>query len=473
MPAETIPFNEGQASGIDELGGATPAVINVTHDAATLRTRPGLSTWDMFPSVIPNASPVVGAWVYGAYLVYVTEDRKLWALIASGLVVPLSSATATTQLDGTLRPQAVVTATRIVIIGGGVPQKWEGAGVSARLGGSPPAGVAIAFLTQTLVIATAAGLLYFSQPGELGGGHEDWRGDTDSAEAEAGADGLVALAASTGEMLALGTETAQIFFPGQTTGDDAFINGTVLQAGCTAGSSLIKWDDQYVFLDNRRRIVATNGRSLQDIAGPGMAKTFWRFATVDDCWAFRARFDGVDLLGFVFPTEGRACVYNANVQKWAEWRSIDPEGRWQPWIGRCHCYWPARALHLIGLADGSIAVLDPDAFTEDGQMLKAVMRTGFGDRSTGNKKVCERVQLTMRRPGTAAVAPVAELRWRDDLGAFGQPLRFSMGAPGDYETQVQKWTLGVYGVRQWELTVSAPTEFVLTNAEEIFTPLEA
>lgn len=470
MPAETIPFHEGQASGIDELGGATPAVINVTHDAATLRTRPGLSVWDMFPSVVPNASPVVGAWAYGSYLVYVTEDRKLWALIAAGLVVPLSDSTLATKLDGTLRPQAVVTATRIVIIGGGVPQKWEGVGLSARLGGTPPAGVGITALTQRLVIATAEGLLYWSQPGELGGGHEDWRGDMESAEAEAKPDGLLSLASSTGEFLAVGSETAQIFFPDP---QAVFVPGTTVEVGTCAASSLIKWDAQYVFLDDRRRVVSTDGRSIKDLSGPGMAKTFWRFATVADCWAFRARFDGVDLLGFVFPAEGRACVYNATVEKWAEWRSIDPEGRWQPWIGRCHCYWPGRALHLVGLADGSIAVLDPDAFTEHGQMLKAMMRTGFGDRSTGNKKVCERVQLTMRRPSAAPVAPVAELRWRDDLGAFGQPLRFSMGAPGDYESQVQKWTLGVYGVRQWELMVSAPTEFVLTNAEEIFTPLEA
>lgn len=472
MPNGAIPFSEGQASGVDELVGATASVVNVIHEAGDgVRTRPGLSTWNMFPAVIPNASPVIGAWAYRSYLVYCTEDRKLWALISPGFVVALSDATAATKLDGTGRPQAVVTATRIVIIGGGVPQKWEGAGLSARLGGSPPAGVGIAFLTQTLIIATQAGILFFSQPGELGGGHEDWRGDTDSAEAEAGADGLVALASTTGEMLAVGTQTAQIFLPDPTA---AFVNGTVVEVGAASGASLIKWDDQYVFLDDRRRVISTDGRSINDLSGPGMAKTFWRFSTVSDCWAFRARFDGVDLLAFVFPTEGRACVYNAIVQKWAEWRSVDTAGRWQPWIGRCHCYWPAFGLHLIGLADGSIAVLDPDAFTEDGQMLKAVVRTGFGDRGLSNKKVCERVALTLRRGSTTATtAPTFELRWRDDMGAFGQPLRFSLGLPGDYETQVQKWTLGLYNVRQWELTMSDPTEFMLAGADELFTPLEA
>jgi hypothetical protein len=472
MPAASIPFNEGQASGVDELVGATAAVLNVIHDPGdAIRTRPGLSTWNLFPTVIPNASPVIGAWVFGDYLVYCTEDRKLWALIATGLVVALSDATAVTQLAGTLRPQAVTTATRIVIIGGGVPQKWEGAGLSARLLGSPPAGVGIAAMTQRLIIATAAGILFWSQPGELGGGHEDWRGDMESAEAETKPDGLLALGTTTGELLAFGSETTQVFVPDP---DGVFVPGPTAEVGTLSGPSVIKQEAQYVFLDDRRRIVSTDGRSINDISGPGMAKTLWRFSTVDDCWGFRARFDGADLLAFVFPTEGRALVYNAIVQKWAEWRSIDPEGQWQPWIGRCHCYWPDRALHLIGLDDGTIAVLDPDAFTEDGQMLKAVLRTGFVDRDSGNRKVCERVQLTLRRGATSATtAPVAELRWRDNLGAFGQPLRFSLGLPGDYESQVQKWTLGVYGTRQWELTVSDPVEFVLCGAEETFTPLEA
>lgn len=472
MPAASIPFNEGQASGVDELVGATASVINGIHDPGdAVRTRPGLSTWDMFPEVIPNASPVIGAWVFGDYLVYCTEDRKLWALIAVGLVVALSDATAATQLAGTLRPQAVVTATRLVIIGGGEPQKWEGVGLSARLGGSPPAGVGIVAITQRLVIATVEGLLFWSQPGELGGGHEDWRGDMESAEAEAKPDGLLALGSTTGEILAFGPETTQVFVPDT---EGVFIPGPTAEVGTLSGPSVIKWESKYVFLDDRRRIVSTDGRAINDVSGPGMAKTLWRFDTVDDCWAFRARFDGADLLAFVFPTEGRALVYNAIVQKWAEWRSIDSDGRWQPWIGRSHCYWPARALHLIGLESGKIEVLDPDAFTEDGQMLKAVLRTGFGDRQTANRKISERVTLTLRRGTTSATtAPVAELRWRDDLGAFGQPIRFSLGLPGDYESQVRKWTLGVYSVRQWELTVSDPVEFVLAGAEEIFTPLEA
>ena len=468
-----IPFTDGQASGIEELAGASSAVINVIHDAGNaMRTRPGLSAWADFPTVVPDASPVIGMWVFGAFLVYCTEDRKLWAVIAAGVVAPLSDASAATKLDGTQRPSAVVTRTRIVIIGGGVPQKWEGVGLSARLGGSPPAGIGIAAIAQRLVIADAlnTGLLYWSDLGETG--HETWDTSLNSIEAEASPDPIVALGSTIGELVAVGTKTTQIMLPDPT---EFFVPGSTIEVGTLAPGSLIKWDATFVFMDEKRRIVSTDGRSFQDLSGPAMAQTLWRLAAVDDCWSFRARFDAVDLLGFVFPTDGRAFVYNGTVQKWAEWRSLDSFGRWQAWIGQSHCFWPERAIHLVGLADGTIALLDPNAFTEGSLMLKALVRTGFGDRGTGNRKVCERVQFSMRRGQdlTATTAPVAQLRWRDGFGAFGPPLTLSLGAAGDTEAQVQRWTLGVYNNRQWELTMSDPAQFVVTSVEELYTALEA
>lgn len=474
MPAAPIPFDDGQASGIEELAGASPAVINVTHDpSGTTKTRPALSAWEQFPAVVPDVSGVTGIWIFGTSVIYTTADRKIWALLAAGLVIPLSDTTAATKLDGTSRPVAVVTRTRIVIIGGGVPQKWEGTGLSSRLGGSPPAGTSIVAIAQRLVISdnSNTGLIFWSEPGELAG-HEDWRGDMASAEAESRPDALVNLGTAVGEIFAFGTETTQIFLPDP---DGVFIPGATAEVGTLAAGSVIKYDTMYAFLDDRRRIVATDGRSFQEWSTPSMSQTLWRFATVSDCWAFRARFDSCDLIGFVFPTEGRACIYNAAVKKWTEWRSLDSDGRWAPWAGLCHCYWPAQGLHLIGMPDGTIAKLDPFAFSDNGQLLKATIRTGFISRDTGNRKICERVQLTMRRGSTSSAlsAPVAQLRWRDDLGAFGPPLTISLGVAGDVEAQVQLWTLGVYNTRQWELSMSDPSEFVLVSAEETFTPLEA
>lgn len=475
--AETGPisFSDGQMSGLEELAGASPAVINVVHDLSdTVRTRPGLSTWDEFPAVVPNASSVIGMWIWGEYLVYCTTDRKLWALISPGLVVALSDATAATQLDGSLRPVAVATRSRIVIIGGGVPQKWEGAGLSARLGGSPPAGNGIAAIATRLVISDVlnTGIFYWSDPGELAG-HEVWNGDDASAEAESRPDRLVTLGSTTGELLGFGQETLQIFVPDDTA---IFAPVTSAEVGCLSAASVIKWEGRYAFLDDQRRIVASDGRGFEELSSPGMSQTIWRFATVSDCWGFRARLDASDLLGWVFPTEGRACVYNATVKKWAEWRSLGATGLWMPWMGQSHVYWPAKGIHLVGLEDGTIAKLDPTVFTEVGSTLKAQIRTGFGNRGNGNRKVCQRLQLTMRRGSTSSTdtAPLAEVRWRDGLGAMSSPLRFSLGVAGDLEATVQKWTLGTpYVTRQWEITMSDASEFVLAGAEETFVPLGA
>jgi hypothetical protein len=475
--AEALSFSDGQASGIEELAGGSPAVINMIHDASnTISTRPGLSTWSWFPSAVPDVSPVIGVWIFGAYVVYCTADRKLWAALAPGLIVPLSDSTSPTKLDGTGRPQAVATKTRIVIIGGGVPQKWEGSGLSARLGGNPPAGNGIVAIQQRLVISGNADIIYYSDVSELGGGHETWNtGDAGQIEAAASTDLIVGLGSTVNELYVLGQKTLQVFIPDTSIPSiSPFIPGPTIEVGSVAGGSLVKVDALFAFMDDRRRIVTSNGRSFDDLSGVVLAKTLWRFGTVSDCWSFRARFDAVDLIGFVFPIEGRACIYNIGGKKWAEWRSIDSDGRWQPWVGQCHCYWQDQGIHLVGMPDGTIAVLDPTVFTEEGLTIKGLVRTGFDNRNTGNQKVCERLQFVMRRGSTtASTAPIVEIRWRDNLGAFGRPLRLSLGAAGDVETQVSKWTLGVYNNRQWELTMSDPSQFVLAGVEEMYTTLEA
>ncbi|MES2155981.1 MAG: hypothetical protein V4510_12680, partial [bacterium] len=106
MPQASISFSSGEAPGLEELGGAPPLVVNALPDATgTIRTRPGVSTWADFPAVVPDASPVIGMYPWGAnYLVYVTADRKLWAIGTQGSAVALSDATAATQLPGSGRP---------------------------------------------------------------------------------------------------------------------------------------------------------------------------------------------------------------------------------------------------------------------------------------------------------------------------------------------------------------------------------
>jgi hypothetical protein len=118
------------------------------------------------------------------------------------------------------------------------------------------------------------------------------------------------------------------------------------------------------------------------------------------------------------------------------------------------------------MTDGTIAEMTFDAFKDMTLNIKAISRTGFRDGGSGSRKLCQRLQLQMKRSSAATNAnAIAEVRYRDDLGAFGSPVNYPLG--GDYAPTLNKYALGMYRERQYELAFQNNTEFVLTGAREL------
>lgn len=455
-----IVFCDGQSS-LEELSGAQPIQWNLLKDAGgAIRQRPGLRTWTDFATVVPNASPVIGMFSWRTFLIYVCEDRTIWAWYGPGDVRALSDATAVTQLDGSLRPIFAYDYQRVVITGGGAPQKWEGAGLSARLGGSPPTSTHIAYAAQRLVVAlyNNTGVIQWTPPGV--GNHEVWTtaglNSGGFAEAEAAADPALAMYANSNEVMVFGTETTQAFVPDPSVD---FSVAATIDVGCSARFSIIPTDGDFNWLDDIRRVVTSAGRDVQVLSSPDMAKSLAELGTVDDCWGFRARIGSFDLLVFVFPTEGRTLIYDRDMKKWSEWKGWNGK-EWGAWAGQSYYYWPEQNVHLVGLADGTIVEMSFEAFQDVTASIKAISRTGFsGD---GDRSLCQRVSMTMRRGNATSPAPAVELRYRDDLGSFHTAVNYPLGP--DYTPQRQEWALGMFRDRQWELAFENNAEFVLTRA---------
>jgi hypothetical protein len=464
----TVDFGAGQSS-LEELSGGAPIFLNMLSDAGNaVRMRPGLRPWADFDATpTSQASPIIGMFNWRTFLVFVCEDRTIWAWYGQGDVRPLSDSTdVTTLLDGSLRPVFAYDYQRVVITGGGAPQKWEGAGLSARLGGSPPVSTHIAYADQRLVVNLYdnTGVIQWSPPGV--GNHETWTtagvGSGGFAEAEAAPDPVLALAVNSNEVFVFGTQTVQVFTPDDLNG---FVVATTLAIGNGARFSVIDTDSTYTWLDERHRFVQSSGRDFKVISSPGMAKAVAALATVTDCWSFRARIGSFDLLAWVFPTAGRLLVFDQVSQKWGEWKSWTGS-EYSGWIGNSYYFWADRNVHLVGLADGTIAEMTFDAYKDMTLNIKAISRTGFVDAGTGARKLCQRLQLQMKR-GPAndnGVTPTAEVRYRNDLGAFGLPVEYPLG--DDYEPTINKYGLGMYRQRQYELAYENNNEFVLTGARE-------
>lgn len=476
MPVARIDFAAGQQSSLEQLGGAMPQAVNVLFDdAGTVSLRPGISAWEDFGAspLLDAATDVEGMIPYRNYLVYVTSDRKIHAQLSPGLGVDLSDGTAATQLDGSTRPVFAAARSRLVIAGSGLLQKWDGAAaLTARLGGSPPAASHVAAISQRLVVNTLGntGQIQWSEPGEVTG-HETWPG-LNFAELEARPDPLPALYENTNELIGLGTQTVQMMSP-----DPGFIFSPARTwgEGCGAPYSFVQADEKFAFMDAKRRIIYSNGRSFEPISDPALTATLAALGRVDDCWGFRMQSNAWNLFVWVFPTDGRTFCWDVDSKKWCEWRGF-AAGRWTGFAARSHVYWPDKNLHLVGLADGTIGRFDFTATTDNGAPVRAEVTTGFQDRGTMNWKHCQALKLRFKR-GLGAVGrnppPACEISWRDDLGAFQTPWTLNLGNADDPAPVVEIRTLGRYRQRQWRLTMSADVPLTLSAVEEQFEILEA
>lgn len=464
MAQGNIVFSGGQSSSLEELAGGVPPQVNLFTDAAgAVRPRPGISTWEDFPEETPNGYAVVQMGLLGQNLVYVTEDRKIFALTAPGFVTDISTGGVTTELDGTLRPVMASTRTRLIIAGGGAPQKWEGAGDTARLGGSPPNFSHVATIAQRVVgnDSGVSGILYWSDLGDTG--HETWLTGLNFAEAETKPDPVIGLYESANELVALGTQTVQMLSPDPSI---VFSPARTMQFGAVSGHGFVGVDEQFFTLDVRRRVMQSNGRSYAAVSSPSVAKQIDEMETVSDVWGFRSQFHGYDPAVFRFPTSGKTFVYDVPSKAWSEWRGFSTvTGTWADYAPTSHLFWPERNIHLVGLSNGRIARLDPDAASDLGDPIVCETTSPFTDHGVMEPKHCRTVIFTLRRGPSLGTAKVY-ISYRDDLGPFCAPFIRELGTNSDHH--IELFSLGTYRSRQWRI-MSTDAKLSIANVKETFT----
>ena len=470
MPTANVSFNKSESPSVEELAGGLPVQTNVIVDAAgAIRVRPGISAWSGFPSTIPNASPIRQIALWNGYVLYVTDDRKLWS-VAAGAATALSDATVATQLDGGLRPVIVSTRTRAIVAGGGKPQKWEGAGLSARLGGSPPAMSHVTAISQRIVgnASDASGLIYCSDLGDTGA--ETWQTGLNFMEAETKQDPCIGLYANTNELVALGTETIQMFAPDPSI---TFSTSRTMEVGWGPAHSYIKLDEKFMGLDIMDRVIVSTGRAFEPVSTPMIGKQLGQMTTVSDCWGMRYKFHNYDFGLLNFPTDGRCFVFETLSQNWGEWRSKDTVHGGLTGLAITASYYDAASrTTLVGLSTGQIAKLDPEATTDLGVPITSILTSTFEDHQTSRAKKCNAVFVSFRRGILAdQTSAVIELSYRDDTGPFGEPYRLDVGDGNDVDPVVRIRTLGTYRKRQWRIT-SDSVALSFVSLQEDFTVLD-
>lgn len=476
-----IPFANLQESGFDELGGASPIAANVIVDGkGVVSKRPGIAASSVTDEVV-DAAGLDGIYVSNEGTVYAVgsgvAERSIYQL-SSGGALTLAGGGVPYGVRGAGRPVFAETEMLIVIAGGREIEKIVKSTSSPdRLGGTPP--IASHVIVQSnrllandlLVDLTKVRFSDVALGDTSYANHEVWTfggvGTSGYFTAEARPDNVVALAENTGEVFVFGQGTLQTFSPDASA---IFAPVATIELGCGAPYSVVKVDGDFFWIDQKRRIVKSNGRGYETISDP-IQRTLDGMETTEDAFGYHISLGFVDAMVWTFPTDGRTFAYQKGVG-WGQWAGFD--GEWTQIMASAVALSPVDGTPFVATSAGMVGAFSLDATTDFDDAIVASVTTGFINRDTDARKHCKRVRLSLRR-GTdgATPGPQGYLRWRDRPGAWEGEIAVDLGNSGETEIVVEYSSLGVYRFRQWQFEFGGTGQIALVAATEEFDVLSS
>ena len=480
MPLAPLPFLPSQESGADVLAGAGALSLNVVADGrGAVTRRPAVVAADNGPTTALADAPVVGMHVTDSGTVLVATGHvpgavQVWRLVPGAAhdleSTPLAHVTASGRLVFAETEAIVIFAT-----GRSVHKVVQTGWAMSRLQSAPLASYVVAHGVRLLANDKSGDRtkVHYSAPA-LGAnnwaGHEQWGvvvssiGRSGYFTAEGRPDPVVALAENSNEVFVFGATTLQTFSP-----DPSLVYASVAtrEFGCSAPYSVVKDDQSFAWIDHRRRVVHSDGRTL-NILSDQVQADLDDVADPEDAVGMRVRHGPVDVLAWRFGRDKRTLAWSKG-GGWGQWSGSADRGLWAPWPVTAAALDPTAGETWVGLEDGRVGVLRHGAATDLGDEFPALVRTGFLDRGTDMRKHCAAVRLSLRRKrGTGAAK--GHVRWRDQEGDWSQPVVFTLD-DADIEPVVVLRSLGVYRRRQWEFAFLGDDDFSLARAAEEYTVL--
>lgn len=245
--------------------------------------------------------------------------------------------------------------------------------------------------------------------------------------------------------------------------------------GCGARKSLQRTGGTWIWLGDDRRLLSMEGRSVSPVSSP-YDRVIQRYVSVTDAEAYVMSIDGYPLYTLNFPAAGQTLVYNYQTKKWQKWGYWNSaRGIYNRFRGKTYCYAKRWNFHLVGdWANGLIYKADRSTFTDNGNPIRTLIRTGHISHGTETSKRSHVLRLRLKRgAGNANVSdPQLSMRRRVDNKANWENERFaSLGQVGQHELHLEFRRNGVYRTCQYEFVHSDNSDFVLVGAEELIEPL--
>jgi len=477
MPSKPIPLTNQQRSSLEELGGASAIAMNVCRDSTgTLIRRPGLAFSSASTSSKIDANGISA--VHSAYNgdIYATGAGIVSSniyKISGGGYTALSNNLSETLL-GTLRPSIAETGALLVLTAGDVPQKVVlSTDISSRLGGSPPKATHVISNSLRLLLndptVDTSQVRYSSvATGTVYTGHEVWTysGLSGSITAESRPDPVVALGENTNTVFIFGQTTLQLFSPDPTW---TFSPANTINIGCSAPYSIIRVDESFAWMDDKRRIVVSDGMSYSPISDD-IAEDLKNLTTVTDGFGYRVYEPPVDCMVWTFPTDGKTFCRQTE-GGWSQWsKRSATTGMWERLGVNCHTYMVSNGKNIVGTNSGYVAELTKSVETDFDVPIESYVESGFVSRGTTKRKKCNCVSIMMRRDNSAGTQRM-RLSYADEPNAWCDPIWIEISAGTDKYPVVNLRSLGVYRARNWRIELSESNEMAIVGFIEDYEEL--
>lgn len=247
------------------------------------------------------------------------------------------------------------------------------------------------------------------------------------------------------------------------------VPGGFIETGVIAPYSIVNTENGLFWLNNNRRFVEFNGRTVKTIS-TAYDKEIQGYSNVSDCMGNRIEIAGKPFLVFHFPGEDKTLVYNYEAGDWAEWRYyVGPSQTYNRWLGNDHIFAPNWGLHLVGdRSDSLVHNFSPEFLDDNGAEIRSARRTGHISYGTSKTKRSDEIRFTVKR-GTGDLTsrtPQMTIRWRNDNGPWGPEVFVDLGDIGEMGFIKRIQRTGMYRKRQYEFMCSDPAPFIFSDAEE-------
>jgi hypothetical protein len=240
--------------------------------------------------------------------------------------------------------------------------------------------------------------------------------------------------------------------------------GGILNIGCGAKRSITDFEDVLFWLDNKGRIVRSQGLNYKPIS------TYH----IDYQISLLSKSERENAVGFTYFQEGhifyeitigtKTFCYDVTTDLWHTRATGVTDNR-----NRSNCYIYFGDKHLIGdYQDGKLFELDLDTYADDGEVMRAI-RTCQVIEERNHNMFFYSFELEMEVGVGIATGqgsdPQLMLQWSDDGGkTWSNEHWLSIGKMGEYKTRVRKRRLGVSRNRIFRTIISDPVKRRFFNA---------